>query len=67
MAESKTWDFVVVGAGLSGINAAYRLKTGLPTCSLAILEARDTIGGTWAFFKYPGVRADSSLTMLGFE
>ncbi|KAI0383658.1 FAD/NAD(P)-binding domain-containing protein [Hypomontagnella monticulosa] len=59
------YDFIIVGAGLSGIDAAYRLKTQLPDCSYTILEARDEIGGTWSFFKFPGVRSDSELTLFG--
>lgn len=60
------YDFIVVGAGISGVDAAYRLKTQLPECSYIILEGRDEIGGTWSFFKYPGVRTDSAASMLGF-
>lgn len=59
------YDFLIVGAGLSGIDAAYRLQTQLPECSYTILEARDEIGGTWSFFKFPGVRSDSELTLFG--
>lgn len=63
--EQEQYDFVVIGAGLSGIDAAYRLKTTLPECTYTILEARDRIGGTWSFFNYPGIRADSALTVFG--
>lgn len=60
-------DLVVVGAGLSGINTAHRLRTELPQRSFTILEARDVIGGTWSFFKYPGMRSDSSLRSFGLD
>ncbi len=59
-------DVLVVGAGLSGIDAAYRLQTGSPGRSLAVFEARDAIGGTWDLFRYPGIRSDSDMTTLGF-
>ena len=59
-------DVLVVGAGLSGIGAAYRLQTECPGRSYAILEARDTIGGTWDLFRYPGVRSDSDMFTLGY-
>jgi cation diffusion facilitator CzcD-associated flavoprotein CzcO len=59
-------DVLVVGAGLSGIGAAYRLQTQCPDRSYAILEARDGIGGTWDLFRYPGVRSDSDMFTLGF-
>lgn len=59
-------DVVIVGAGLSGIGAAYRLATTLPRLSYAILEATDAIGGTWNLFRYPGVRSDSDMFTLGY-
>lgn len=60
------YDFLVVGAGLSGINTAYRLQTELPEARFAVLEGRARLGGTWAFFRFPGIRSDSSLALFGF-
>jgi len=34
--------------------------------SYRILEARETMGGTWDLFRYPGVRSDSDMYTLGF-
>lgn len=59
-------DVVIVGAGLSGIDAAYWLQTKNPDQSWAIFEARDAIGGTWDLFRYPGIRSDSDMATLGF-
>ena len=59
-------DVIIVGAGLSGIGAAYRIQTECPTHRFAILEARDAIGGTWDLFRYPGVRSDSDMFTLGY-
>jgi cation diffusion facilitator CzcD-associated flavoprotein CzcO len=59
-------DVLVVGAGLSGIGAAYRLQTECPDRSYLILEGRDAIGGTWDLFRYPGVRSDSDMFTLGY-
>ncbi|WP_225728556.1 MULTISPECIES: NAD(P)/FAD-dependent oxidoreductase [unclassified Nocardia] len=59
-------DVVIVGAGLSGIGAAYRLQTECSGKSYAILEARDSMGGTWDLFRYPGVRSDSDMFTLGY-
>src|SRR5262245_28123732 len=38
-----------------------------PLKTLAILEARDRIGGTWDLFCYPGVRSDSDMFTLGYS
>ncbi|MEN9937615.1 MAG: hypothetical protein RLZZ387_4194 [Chloroflexota bacterium] len=59
-------DVLIVGAGLSGISAAYHLRTRCPAKRYAILEARDAIGGTWDLFRYPGVRSDSDMYTLGY-
>ncbi|MEO9152951.1 MAG: NAD(P)/FAD-dependent oxidoreductase [Lapillicoccus sp.] len=59
-------DVVVVGAGLSGIGAGYRLQTECPERSYLLLESRDAIGGTWDLFRYPGVRSDSDMFTLGY-
>ena len=60
------FDVLVVGAGLSGIGAGYHLQTSCPNKSYAILESRDSIGGTWDLFRYPGVRSDSDMYTLGY-
>src|SRR5262245_32813278 len=59
-------DVIIVGAGLSGVGAAYRLQTECPTRRFAILEGRDSIGGTWDLFRYPGIRSDSDMFTLGY-
>jgi cation diffusion facilitator CzcD-associated flavoprotein CzcO len=61
------FDVVVVGAGISGIGAAYHLQTMCPDRSYVILEGRDDIGGTWDLFRYPGVRSDSDMHTLGYS
>lgn len=60
-------DVVVVGAGISGIGAAYHLKTLCPDRSFVMLEGRSDIGGTWDLFRYPGVRSDSDMHTLGYS
>ncbi len=59
-------DVLIVGAGISGIGAAWHLQRRCPGKTYAILEARDAIGGTWDLFRYPGVRSDSDMHTLGF-
>ena len=66
MTVSKHVDVLIVGAGISGIDAAYRLRERCPRKSWLILEARDRVGGTWDLFRYPGVRSDSDMFTLGF-
>ncbi|NBO54178.1 MAG: NAD(P)/FAD-dependent oxidoreductase, partial [Actinobacteria bacterium] len=61
------FDVVVVGGGLSGIGAAYHLQDKCPDRTFVILEGRDSIGGTWDLFRYPGIRSDSDMHTLGFE
>src|SRR6185503_4124032 len=60
-------DVVVVGAGISGISAAWHLQDRSPGKSYVILERRDNLGGTWDLFKYPGIRSDSDMFTLGFR
>lgn len=59
-------DVLVVGAGLSGIGAGYRLQSECPGLSYAILEGRADLGGTWDLFRYPGIRSDSDMFTLGY-
>ena len=59
-------DVLIVGAGISGIDAAYRLQQRCPGRTFAILEGRDRVGGTWDLFRYPGIRSDSDMYTLGF-
>ena len=65
-AEPEQVDVLIVGAGISGVDAAFRLKQRCPDKSFGILEARDRVGGTWDLFRYPGVRSDSDMFTLGF-
>lgn len=63
--EAHTVDVIVVGAGISGIGAARELAGTAHTVS--ILEARDTLGGTWDLFRYPGIRSDSDMATFGYR
>jgi cation diffusion facilitator CzcD-associated flavoprotein CzcO len=60
-------DVLIVGAGLSGVGAARQLQGTVPQRTYVICEARDTIGGTWDLFRYPGVRSDSDMHTLGYR
>ncbi|WP_428374475.1 flavin-containing monooxygenase [Lichenicoccus sp.] len=61
------FDVIIIGAGLSGIGAAWHLQHRCPDRRFIILEARDRLGGTWDLFRYPGVRSDSDMYTLGYS
>jgi cation diffusion facilitator CzcD-associated flavoprotein CzcO len=60
-------DVLIVGAGISGISAAWHLQERCPGKSYAIFEARGDLGGTWDLFRYPGIRSDSDMYTLGYR
>jgi cation diffusion facilitator CzcD-associated flavoprotein CzcO len=60
------FDVLIVGAGLSGIGAAYHLTKAAKGKSFAIFEGRERLGGTWDLFRYPGIRSDSDMYTLGY-
>lgn len=61
------FDAVIIGAGISGISAAYHLQKYNPLKTYAILERREALGGTWDLFNYPGIRSDSDMYTFGFS
>ena len=60
-------DVLIVGAGLSGVGFASRLKRDVPGKTFTILESRGAVGGTWDLFRYPGIRSDSDMYTLGYS
>ncbi len=60
------FDVVIIGAGLSGIGAGCHMKMQCPKKTYVVLESRETIGGTWDLFRYPGIRSDSDMYTLGY-
>lgn len=59
-------DVLIVGAGISGINAAYRLQERCPDLDYLLVDGRSRLGGTWDLFRYPGIRSDSDFFTLAF-
>lgn len=64
---NKQYDVVIIGAGLSGIGMACQLSQHNPDKSFTILERRQSLGGTWDLFRYPGIRSDSDVISFGFD
>ncbi len=65
--EREHVNVLIVGAGLSGIGAGAHLQRNCPGKTYAILESRESIGGTWDLFRYPGIRSDSDMYTLGYS
>lgn len=65
--EAEHLDVLIIGAGVSGIGAAHRLRTEFPERSFTILEAQDARGGTWWTHRFPGARSDSDLFTYGYR
>ena len=65
--HTQDFDTLIIGAGLSGIGTAVHLQRGHPQRSLAIIERRERLGGTWDLFRYPGIRSDSDMASFGYR
>ena len=61
------FDILIIGAGLSGIGTAVHLRREHPQRSMAIIERRARLGGTWDLFRYPGIRSDSDMASFGYR
>jgi 4-hydroxyacetophenone monooxygenase len=58
IAPDRPYRVAVIGAGMSGLVAAHRLRqAGL---DVVVLEKNDDVGGTWLENQYPGCRVDVS-------
>ena len=65
--QAEELDVLIIGAGISGIGMAYNLLKNRKGDSFAVIESRDNIGGTWDFFKYPGLRSDSDMYTFAYS
>lgn len=60
-------DILIVGAGISGIGAAYHVSKHFPDKTFEIVDALDGAGGTWWTHRFPGIRSDSDLFTFGYS
>jgi cation diffusion facilitator CzcD-associated flavoprotein CzcO len=60
-------DVLIIGAGISGIGAAYHLQQQCPDKTYLLLDAQPASGGTWTTHTYPGIRSDSDLFTFGYR
>ncbi len=60
-------DVLIIGAGLSGIGTACQISGEFPDRTIAVLERRERLGGTWDLFRYPGIRSDSDMFTFGYK
>lgn len=65
--EAGALDVLIVGAGVSGVGAAYHLATQRPGTRFLVLDALESFGGTWLTHRYPGIRSDSDLYTFGYR
>ncbi|MCQ4120651.1 flavin-containing monooxygenase [Rhodococcus tibetensis] len=61
------FDVLIIGAGLSGIGTACQVSAEFPNKTIAVLERRERLGGTWDLFRYPGIRSDSDMYSFGYK
>jgi cation diffusion facilitator CzcD-associated flavoprotein CzcO len=61
------FDVLIVGAGISGVGAAYHLTKQCPWASFVVLDALESFGGTWRTHRFPGIRSDSDLYTYGYR
>lgn len=66
-AGQSNFDVLIIGAGISGIDAGHHLQERHPEKSFAILERKESFGGTWHTHRFPGIRSDSDLFTFGFS
>src|SRR5216683_2113131 len=65
--STEHFDVVIVGAGISGVGAAYHLTKQCRGTSFVVLETQESFGGTWRTHRYPGIRSDSDLHTFGYR
>jgi cation diffusion facilitator CzcD-associated flavoprotein CzcO len=65
--KTEHFDVVIIGAGISGVGAAYHLTEQCAGTRFVVLESLESFGGTWFMHRYPGIRSDSDLYTFGYR
>jgi 4-hydroxyacetophenone monooxygenase len=65
LAPKRQFNVVVIGAGLAGVAAAYRLSQA--NVPFVVLEKNSRPGGVWNDNRYPGCRLDTPNFAYGFS
>ncbi|KAJ5590364.1 hypothetical protein N7450_004336 [Penicillium hetheringtonii] len=65
--QIEKYDVIIIGAGLSGVCSLYHLKKRFPSWRIRVLEAAESVGGTWYWNRYPGARVDSESLSYAFS
>lgn len=64
-AETQYIQVVVIGAGITGLGAAYYLRQN--GFRYVVLEANDDVGGTWHTQRWHGARCDSDFVKYSYS
>jgi 4-hydroxyacetophenone monooxygenase len=65
LAPGRDFRVAIIGAGMSGLLAAYRLRQAGIEC--VILEKNPEVGGTWYENSYPGCRVDVANSFFSYS
>ncbi|KAJ5369124.1 uncharacterized protein N7496_008884 [Penicillium cataractarum] len=65
--QIESYDVLIIGAGLSGVCSLYHLRKRFPSWNIKVIEAADSVGGTWYWNRYPGARVDSESLSYAFS
>ncbi|HET8931502.1 MAG TPA: FAD-dependent oxidoreductase, partial [Acidimicrobiales bacterium] len=65
LAPGRTYRVVIVGAGMSGLAAAHRLRQA--GVEVVVLEKNADVGGTWLENTYPGCRVDVTNLLYSYS
>src|SRR5262244_911097 len=62
--DGEQYDVIIIGAGVTGLYALYRLRER--GFAVRVYEAGGGVGGTWYWNRYPGARFDSESYTYGY-